>query len=125
MYVVRESGEAETLGHNLSLPSPPHVKGKYRNDQPPGQWDIQPGKKPFVMNPFHQHYNLTIIRHSPAWLRALAGVSPLPQPTLAVTYFSPTMVDRRPARIPDVTRQTEPLSPPACSHLPVLHFEAV
>ncbi|RDX46392.1 hypothetical protein OH76DRAFT_1356199, partial [Lentinus brumalis] len=43
----------------------------------------------YVMNPFRQYYQSTIVATSLAWSLALAAVSPLPQPRASVVYYFP------------------------------------
>ncbi|KAI0684998.1 hypothetical protein C8T65DRAFT_547765, partial [Cerioporus squamosus] len=99
-FVPRDPRESSTLGHHLPLRNdrivPPRSHSRRGTAGPVMQAGTNVGRKPYAMNPFHQHYSSSTVEHSLAWARALESVSPLPQPTASVAYYSPPpwMIDR-------------------------------
>ncbi|KAI0741137.1 hypothetical protein C8Q76DRAFT_791483 [Earliella scabrosa] len=90
VLVVRDSVEPKSLAHDLPLAGPPRPKGKARERRPAGaRREPPPGRKVFCMNPFRQYYRSHTVLTSSAWSRALCDMSPLPQPSKAVTYYFP------------------------------------
>ncbi len=93
--VVRNPRHTRTLPHDLPV-APRHGSAGKRVSKARGGASaltplrpLPPSGSSFKMNPFRQHYPSSLLDHIPAWTEALAGVSPLPQPSKSVKYFFP------------------------------------